>query len=135
SSGVSVDSECLNIFQELKLKKKYKYVMFKISDDLSTIVFDKSAETASYDDFVAALPANEPRYAIYDFDYETADGPRNKLVFYSWTPESSKVRSKMLYASSKEALRRELVGIGTEVQATDFSEVSVEVVQDKVSSR
>ncbi|CAG8562233.1 292_t:CDS:2 [Paraglomus occultum] len=131
--GVSVAPECLEVFQELKLKKKYRYVIFRISDDQTSIIFEKGAETASYDDFIGALPPNEPRYAIYDFDYETAEGLRNKLLFYSWTPDTSKIRSKMLYASSKDALRRSLVGIGTEIQATDFSEVSLEAVQEKVS--
>ena len=32
----------------------------------------------------------------------------------------------MLFASSKDALRRSLLGIGTEIQATDISEVSHE---------
>lgn len=32
----------------------------------------------------------------------------------------------MLYSSSKDALRRALVGVGIEVQATDFSEISHE---------
>lgn len=32
----------------------------------------------------------------------------------------------MLYASSKEALRRSLVGIATEFQGTDFSEIAHE---------
>lgn len=30
----------------------------------------------------------------------------------------------MLYASSKDAIRRSLVGIANEIQATDFSEVA-----------
>lgn len=43
--------------------------------------------------------------------------------FYFRTPDTAKVRSKMLYASSKDALRRNLVGIAIEVQGTDLSEV------------
>lgn len=33
----------------------------------------------------------------------------------------------MVFASSKDALRRSLVGISTEIQGTDFSEVAHEV--------
>lgn len=43
------------------------------------------------------------------------------------------MKQKMLYASSKEALRKALVGISTEIQGTDFSEVSYETVLEKVS--
>lgn len=39
----------------------------------------------------------------------------------------------MLYASSKDALRRTLVGIHVEIQGTDFSEVSHETVLEKAS--
>lgn len=39
----------------------------------------------------------------------------------------------MTYASSKEALRRALSGISTEVQGTDFSEVAYDIVLERVS--
>ncbi len=38
----------------------------------------------------------------------------------------------MVYAASKDALRRKLDGIYTEIQCTDLSEVSHETVLDKV---
>lgn len=41
----------------------------------------------------------------------------------------------MVYASSKDALRRSLNGIGAEVQGTDFSEVAYETVLEKVSKQ
>jgi cofilin len=40
---------------------------------------------------------------------------------------------KMLYASSKESIKRKLDGIFTEVQCTDAAEISHEAVLDKVS--
>lgn len=43
------------------------------------------------------------------------------------------MKQKMLYASSKDALRKALVGIATEIQGTDLSEVSYETVLEKVS--
>jgi len=39
----------------------------------------------------------------------------------------------MLFASSKDALRRSLVGIASEIQATDPSEVDYEYVLDKIT--
>jgi len=39
----------------------------------------------------------------------------------------------MVYASSKEAMRRSFNGVGAEIQGTDYSEVSYESVLDKVS--
>ncbi|KAG1440366.1 hypothetical protein G6F56_011953 [Rhizopus delemar] len=59
------------------------------------------------------------------------EGQRNKIVFYSWIPDTSKVRHKMLYASSKDALRRKLVGVAIEIQGTDSSEVHYDTVLEK----
>jgi tRNA U34 2-thiouridine synthase MnmA/TrmU len=49
------------------------------------------------------------------------------------SPDSSKIKQKMLYAASKDALRKKLVGVATEIQATDLSEISHDIVLDKVS--
>jgi cofilin len=38
----------------------------------------------------------------------------------------------MLYASSKDALRKKLVGVASEIQCTDLSEIAYDVVLDKV---
>jgi len=38
----------------------------------------------------------------------------------------------MLYTSTKDSLKKKLVGIGTEVQATDASEISREEVLARV---
>jgi cofilin len=38
----------------------------------------------------------------------------------------------MIYASSKDGLRKKLDGVYTEIQATDLSEVSHETVLEKV---
>ncbi|BGP20204.1 hypothetical protein JCM10213_005941 [Rhodosporidiobolus nylandii] len=133
SSGVGVNSECLDTFQSLKLGKKLKYIIFKLSDDFKEIVVEKSSESGDYEEFINDLPPSTPRYAIYDFEYEKGEGKRNKICFYAWSPDEAKIKEKMLYASSKDALRRSLVGIATEVQGTDFDEVAYEAILDKVS--
>ncbi|EIM86005.1 uncharacterized protein STEHIDRAFT_122014 [Stereum hirsutum FP-91666 SS1] len=134
ASGVAVNPACLEAFQELKLGKKTKYLIFAISKDLTEIVVEKKSTSTSYDEFVADLPEAECRWAIYDFEFEKEGaGIRNKICFISWSPDDSKVKQKMLFASSKDALRRALVGIAAEIQATDFSEVAHESVLDKVS--
>lgn len=42
------------------------------------------------------------------------------------SPDDAKIKNKMLYASSKDALRKTLVGIAAEIQGTDYSEVDHE---------
>ncbi|KAJ3054372.1 cofilin [Rhizophlyctis rosea] len=134
SSGVGVSDEAVNAFQDLKLRKRYRFIIYKMSDDLKEIGVEKTVENAEYNDFVKSLPANECRYCVYDFQYDTSgEGVRNKILFYVWSPDSSKIKQKMLYAASKDALRKKLDGIYTEIQCTDLSEVSHETVLDKVT--
>jgi cofilin len=136
SSGVSVDSSCVEKYQELKLKKIHKFIIFKLSKDLKEIIVDQTSESPDYEEFVQSLPEDEPRWAVYDFKYEVDEGgARNKLVFVSWFPDGARVRAKMVYASSREALRRKLDGIAAEIQATDYSEVAYETVLHKVNQR
>jgi len=97
-------------------------------------VVEKTSDSQSYEDFIGDLPENECRWAIYDFEFEKeGGGKRNKITFYSWSPDDAKVKQKMLFASSKDALRRALVGVAVEVQGTDYSEVAFESVLDKAS--
>lgn len=41
-------------------------------------------------------------------------------------PDEAKIKSKMVFASSRDALRRKLDGIAVEIQGTDATEVSYE---------
>jgi len=127
-----VNDECVKKYQELKLGHQHRYVLFKLTDDLKEVHFEKVGKSDNYDDFERELKNDECRYAVYDFAYTADDGgPRNKILFILWCPDAAKVKSKMIYTSSKDSLRKALVGIGTEVQATDRAEISREAVLEK----
>ncbi|CAL1712471.1 unnamed protein product [Somion occarium] len=112
----------------------HKYIVFGLSPDNTEIVVTKTSSDNSYETFLADLPEAECRWAIYDFEFERpGEGKRNKLLFVTWAPDDAKIKQKMLFASSKDALRRSLVGISTEIQGTDYSEVAYESVLDKAS--
>ncbi|VVT53577.1 uncharacterized protein SAPINGB_P003644 [Magnusiomyces paraingens] len=135
-SGVVVADEAIEAFNELKqAKSKVKYVIYKLSENLKSIVVDKKSSDTQYDDFVNDLPEDDCRYAVYDFEYETqsGEGIRNKLIFISWSPDTAKVKSKMVYASSKDAIRRSLPGITNEIQGTDLDEIAYDTVLERVS--
>ncbi|ANZ73526.1 BA75_01048T0 [Komagataella pastoris] len=115
--------------------KKHKFVIYKINDSKTEIIVDKISSDESYDAFLEALPEDDSRYAVYDFQYEisSTEGKRSKIIFFTWSPETASVRSKMIYASSKDALRRALNGVSTDIQGTDFSDVAFESVLERVS--
>ncbi|KAL3818077.1 hypothetical protein ACJIZ3_003982 [Penstemon smallii] len=75
ASGMSVDDECKLGFLELKAKRNYRFITFKIEEKIQ-----QSGE--NYEDFTASLPENECRYAVYDFDFTTKENCRKSKIFY-----------------------------------------------------
>jgi cofilin len=160
-----VNDESVLKFRELQSKRLHRFITFKMDDKFKEIVVDKVGDRgASYDDFATTLPENDCRYAIYDFDFVTAEDVQKSRIFYIlwyflmllflsplWTtpaaelfysyemlcvciarsPSSSKVKSKMLYASSNQKFKSGLNGIQVELQATDSSEVGLDVFKER----
>ncbi|KAH0978005.1 hypothetical protein GBA52_027724 [Prunus armeniaca] len=59
------------------------------------------------------------RYIVFKID----EGSRS--------PSASRIRAKILYATSKAGLRRVLDGISYELQATDPTEMGMDVIKDR----
>ena len=81
-----MNPDCLTAFQELKLGKKLKYIIYTVSDDKTEIIVSKKSSSDSYDEFLADLPEQDCRWAVYDFEFEKEDGSgkRNRIVFVNW---------------------------------------------------
>merc|ERR1712046_139966 len=104
---------------------------------------EKGDRDASYDAFLNDLQRggdSECRYGLYDFEYEhqcqgtTDSSKKQKLFLMSWCPDSAKIKKKMLYSSSFDALKKSLVGVHKYIQATDASEASEEAVEKQLRS-
>ncbi|CAL5433064.1 unnamed protein product [Camellia sinensis] len=131
ASGMAVDDECKLKFLELKAKRNYRFIVFKIENQ-QVIIEKLGTPEQSYDDFTAVLPADECRYAVFDFDFITNENiQKSKIFFIAWSPDTSRVRNKMVYASSKDRFKRELDGIQVELQATDPSEMSLDIIKSR----
>ena len=55
----------------------------------------------------------------------------NNIYIKNRSPDTSRVRMKMVYASSKDRFKRELDGIQVELQATDPSEMSFDIIKSR----
>ena len=129
ATGVTVTDEVVSQFSDFKLKRMTaKYIVYVIADGkISTECLGEGG----FDEFVSHLPADACRYAIIDWDFTTNDGrPASKIAFISWCPDTSPVRSKMLYAGSSAALTEVLTGVATKITATDRSEISEAILND-----
>merc|ERR1739847_168356 len=143
ASGVAVAQECKNQFDEIKKGKKHRYVIFYIEEEKMIKVESVGDRDASYDSFFQDLikaGEGECRYGLYDFEYEhqcqgtTEVSKKRKLFLMSWCPDTARIKKKMLYSSSFDALKKALVGVHKYIQATDAAEASKESVEKQLRS-
>lgn len=86
NTGVIVSQAVVDQFGDFKLSKnKTTFLIFKIANKKEIVTDHTSGEGESYSTFLALMPENECRFAIYSFEFTTKDGrPTNKLVSISW---------------------------------------------------
>ena len=96
----TASEDCSKVFEELKLKRKYRFIIYKIGEqhiEVETL----GERSSNIKDFCKALPYTDSRYAVYDHEFKTADGrSSSKLWFISWFPNNSTPYNKMAYTVS-----------------------------------
>uniref|UniRef100_A0A7S1TF15 ADF-H domain-containing protein n=1 Tax=Compsopogon caeruleus TaxID=31354 RepID=A0A7S1TF15_9RHOD len=134
ASGLGLDPQCLEETNALVKGRKYRAIVLRINDKMTSVEVERVLPTvpgsvkAAYMELTKSLPANDCRFFIYDFEFEMQGITKNKVVFILWSPEYSKVRSKMIYAASQEGVLTALDGISRQMQATDLDELSYDYV-------
>jgi len=129
---VKLDDSCINIFNQFKLKNNHKYITFRLSDDLTKIIIDKTGSpSATYDEFLSALPEKDCRYAVVNMGYDCEEGYREKILFFLWTHETSSIKLKMIYAGSKATIKSQLNGLQIEIQGGDKSDFEYSDIIEK----
>jgi cofilin len=132
-SGVACNDDCVAKFDQMKIRHTHRFIVYKIKDDKSAIEIEtEGSAELTYDDFLAAMPEDAPRYAVVDIPYTLPDGrPQEKICFFLWNPDTCGVKAKMLYASSKDSIRKKLQGVHKEIQANDRSDMELaEIVSE-----
>jgi len=130
ASGVTLQPTCVEAFNDIKIGHKYRYIVYSLTPDLRQIRVLKTAPpSANYDSFVEDLKEAEDqrecRYGVFDAAFTLSDGQnRSKLVFFLWSPENATIKQKMVYTSSKDALRKACVGVAKEIQACDYGDLA-----------
>lgn len=78
--------DCKLKFLELKTKRTYRFIVYKIDEKLKQVTVEKLGEPGEdYAAFNAHLPDNECRYAIYDHEFMTAENvPKSRIFFIAW---------------------------------------------------
>lgn len=150
ASGVAVGPDVQDMFDALKMGKgkdtgPLKYMCLKINTGSGKVEIERVEEGKAdpkqsreeWEAWAATLPEQEGRFYIYDFAYnivvnKTSGGkvPKTKILLISWVPDTASVRQKMLYSSTKEALRGALVGWHLDWNCCDADDVDFQTVYD-----
>ncbi|KAL3350911.1 hypothetical protein AABB24_023359 [Solanum stoloniferum] len=83
TTGMWVTDECKNSYMDMKWKKNHRYIVYKIDEKSRLVTVDKVGGPAeNYEDLAAALPKDDCRYAVFDFDFVTVDNCRKSKIFF-----------------------------------------------------
>merc|ERR1712127_205215 len=97
---------------EIAIDEKKSY--FGTDDDSAEVRYQ------GFLDFLTDKYKLEPVWVVYDFPYKTANGQdNNKLILFAWCPDCANIKKKMVFASTKDALKKVLPGINKDFQACD----------------
>ncbi|XP_078349760.1 uncharacterized protein LOC144634615 [Oculina patagonica] len=147
-SGITANEEIIQKFNEMKLKKKYGYIIMSIKDKKEVVIEeigDKFPEDCTpkeneeaynkLKDRLVACEA-EPKYVLFDFRIETKDGKREKLAFINWCSDNCHISRKTLQGSTAEYLKKMFQGLSGSIQANDSDELSyTDIVKDLMSGK
>lgn len=151
ASGVAISDDVITNYEKIRVrlqgsdeKERFKLLIMRMSEDQKSIIVDLESslkvkdvekEDNVFKKIISMLPENDCRYALYDCTYETKESLKEDLVFIMWAPEDAPLKSKMLYASSKGALRSKLPGLKFEWQVNDPADKELSVLLEKLVGR
>ena len=132
SMAGSVDSSCAEVFQLLKIRRKHRFIVYKIDAATEAVVPETIGERkAGLPEMLAALPDADSRYVIFDHEYTTYDGrPSNKLFFLSWFPNNATPYSKMAYTEAKRKVREVFTGVN-DIMARTLDEAKCAILGEE----
>ena len=93
-SRVTITDECIAAYNQLRSGRgtpKLKFIIYKVSDDTTTIVLEESSPETDYEVFLQKLSSAvdkdgnpAPRYAVYDVEYDLgSEGKRYEQFMIS----------------------------------------------------
>ena len=102
---------------------------------LSQVIEGVGEREKTWQDFMETLPANEYRFSVFDLEFTSHDGMHvSKLFLCNWSPDSSPLKHRMLYATSKEHLKTYLDLYGKEMTISSKDEVNIAVLSTLLKS-
>ncbi|KAH7940053.1 hypothetical protein HPB52_020567 [Rhipicephalus sanguineus] len=126
AAGVTVSEEAKAVYEALRADKKHRYVVYTLTDKHVIEAETTGGRSATFADFLEKLRqsyTDQCRWIVYDYSTTGEDGTTmDTKVFINWCPKQANIRQRMIYTSSLDALRKQLVGISTQVEVSSVEE-------------
>ena len=125
-SAAAVNADIVAAFSDIN-KRSARFLVAQISDDATSVNLAARGERdATFDDFIAAIPNDEPRYGVFDLEFQTDDGRLvNKMVFVTYVPDTcSKMALKFNYANCKDTIKNKCSPVAKEIQVNDRADLT-----------
>ena len=125
-SGTTVHADIAAAFSEINARKA-RFLVARITEDATQIVLEHKGErAATFDDFCAAIPVDQPRYGVFDLEFQSDDGRQiNKMCFVTYVPDTCKsIAVKFPYANCKDTMKSKCSPVAKEIQVNDRADLT-----------
>jgi cofilin len=133
-STLTFDEACAARFEELKIRRRHRYLVYKLEEGGNKIEVDKiGARELPWESLKSVLPERDCRFAVYDHEFDTDRGVKaNKLWFIIWAPFNATASKKMAMAACKTRFQEAVLPGCFEVQAASLEELEENIGFKKV---
>ncbi|KAJ3427708.1 cofilin/actin-depolymerizing factor homolog-related [Anaeramoeba flamelloides] len=135
-TGILPTNECIEQFHEFKFSKEDRFIIYKMDEKLTQIEVEKrGTKKESFEEFYNQLPRDDCRYICYHYDFDVNGQQRSKLIFIGWIPSTSKLKNKMIYATTLLSFKNKLRGIGISLQINSPKDLNEERILERIMSK
>lgn len=126
SVGIHPSDEQIALYNELKIEKKHRYLVFNLNKERNAIltaqVGERDKTLKDLEEFLTKTL--DCYYVIYDFEYQTFENPprdTSKLIMINYAPDNAPIKTKVPFTSTRADIKASFVGIQKDIQTSDNS--------------
>ncbi|CAD6208410.1 GSCOCG00003420001-RA-CDS [Cotesia congregata] len=110
-STCDIEDEVRKAMRDFRFRKSKKNaaLIIKVNREKQTVCLDQLIEDVEIDELQEIIPSHEPRYIVYSYKMEHADGRISyPMCFIFYTPRDIQMDLQVLYATMKLVLQKEV---------------------------
>lgn len=108
-------------------------LILKVDRERQKICIDELLEDIKIDELQESLPGHQPRYIVYSYKMEHADGRLSyPMCFIYYTPRDSQIELQIMYAGTKLALQKE-ADLTRVYEVRELDELTEDWLKEKLS--